>query len=415
MSYLDRKNQLKYVSPSGEEFFPNIKQFGENFSHAAPVFTSPFVDGGIHQDMGLTPSGFNLSFEFFGADHDKEAARFYSAIREIGIGTLTEPYSKIERKVQPIQVEKSFNIINDIARIFFTVTFEEDSGEAVVNSETSLTDSANTAIDDSTTESATSFESQLNAESVTEKATITTSYQDTLTDIQKQIDCAISSAESSIDSIIDAPYDTVLSLVTLLQTPGTANQRILNKITGYQTLMSNMIKKVDFTDFTISQINDMKNVASYNQMYGAAITIGMASQIMDSSYTTKSEVITAITILKNTYADYQNYLDDIQRNYLVEFDNSDGAFIQNGELQKKLQSMITIISGFIFKIAFSLKTEYIFYTEQPTNMYNIAYEYYPDYLRENEVECLDFIEETNKLSGNELIFIPANRKMLVYI
>lgn len=64
---------------------------------------------------------------------------------------------------------------------------------------------------------------------------------------------------------------------------------------------------------------------------------------------------------------------------------------------------------------FNLKTEMILMLNEETNIIDLAYKYYKNSFLKNEIETLDYIIKTNNLKDEELILIPKNKKIRIYL
>ena len=86
------------------------------------------------------------------------------------------------------------------------------------------------------------------------------------------------------------------------------------------------------------------------------------------------------------------------------------GFIDTGELYQKLQQSVALVAGYLVQISFSLKQERIIVLDRARTIIDLTAELYGTIDGK-----LDFLIESNDLTGSEIIEIPKGRKIVYYI
>lgn len=395
-------NPVIYTSPNGSEFTASPKTWEESFSHAAPKFPLANGNGDKYQDLGVFSSTIPVRFEFERDSADVEA--FYNAIRERGTGKLTEPDSNKTKNVQPLSIVKSFNLVKDIKRTFFDVTFGENVKPEAIESTTALRQKNNAISDNATNLTANNFEVRQNITTVGESVRQQSNFAKTLEDMNTTLSIDVTSLQSQIDGIVRDPVNVLIAAKNLMELPGVSFDRVKSKIEGYADLVKSILVLDDSLSAETS--NQKQNDAFYVQAMGSMALNAMANNVVDSEFKTKSEALETAQILVDQYIQYRDQLDQLQES---------GSFVQDGSIQQSLANLIYETVSFIFEISFSLKSELIFKTEKLTTIFQIAEEYYPEDWREDEISTFDFIAETNDFFGNDFVYLDPGKEVKVYV
>src|SRR5512138_87768 len=100
MAWQDRLKEVKYTSPSGQEFTFFYENLSVESEKKTAEFIFPEIDGAYIQDMGRAGRKFPFTIYFSGEDYDIDADSFLAALEEKGIGKLEHPVYG-NRKVIP--------------------------------------------------------------------------------------------------------------------------------------------------------------------------------------------------------------------------------------------------------------------------------------------------------------------------
>ena len=394
-------NFITYTSPSGAVFSTTQKKWNFEFKKATPSFPSANGNGNTYQDLGLFSGTISLEFEFFTT---QDAADFLNAIRERGSGTLIAPHQTRSIQAQPMTINESLDLVKDLGRIKYIVSFGEDVPAEYINGSTALKSQILNYSNVSTNLAANSLKTNQVLNEINSLTNQISFFNTKLKSITKNLGVATNIVEASIDNIVSDPVGTIIDLKALMEQPAISYDRVLNKINGYADLVVDLI---DFnSDNFANTKNQLSNEAYLSQAMAVSALCAMADNVINSSYLTKTEALTAAKTLIDTYDYLQNQLDLYESN---------SSFQQDGTIQQSNQNLVFSSVGFIYGIAFDLKKELIFVTQDITSIYAIANTYYPEDWINDELSTFDFIVKTNDLEGEDIIFIPPLREIKVYV
>ena len=394
-------NFITYTSPSGASFSTTQKNWNFEFKKATPSFPSANGNGNTYQDLGVFSGSVSLEFQFFNA---AEAGDFINAMRERGSGTLVAPHQTRSIKAQPTSINESLDLVKDVDRIKYIVKFGEDVPAEFIQGTSSLKSQLQTYSANTTNFAANSLKVNQEVDTITDTTNQISFFRTKLTKINKDLGVATNVIEASIDNIIVDPVNTIIELKALMEQPAITYDRVLNKINGYAQLVQDLIR-FDNDTFANSK-NQFLNEAYLSQALSIAALSAMSDNVINSDYLTKTEAQQSAQTLLDTYDYLQAQLD------LYE-ENTD--FQQDGTIQQANQNLIFSAVGYAYAIAFDLKKEISFLTQDISSIYTIANKYYPEDWKDDENSTFDFIIKTNNLKSEELIAIPPLRTIKVYV
>jgi hypothetical protein len=84
--------------------------------------------------------------------------------------------------------------------------------------------------------------------------------------------------------------------------------------------------------------------------------------------------------------------------------------VDTGEAYQALQRAASLAAGFLIQLSFSLIPERAIVLDRARTIIDVAAELYG-----SVDDRLDFLIDTNDLSGNEILELPAGRKIVYYV
>ena len=373
-----------------------------SFSHAANRFAILQGDGDYYQDQGNDSMAGELYFIFAPESADEEA--FFSAIKERGAGVITQPDRTDTLNIQPLAVEKSIDLVNDVQRVRFTVTFVTSRLPGEVSSTQALYSALNKQNSDAVTSAGTVLETSQDVNSLVDAQRQVANFTDALNSATRHLNVVASDLEASIDSIVSDPVQALIAFKQFIEQPGIIYERIANKLSGYQDLVADLL---NITPYPGQGDTQKANDLFFAEAMTSTVIAAKTQASVEAGYTTKQEVLRTANQLVTEYGTSRDTLDQYQ---------AAGAFQQTGTTQEQTSRLINSTASFLFSISFNLKTEFIYITDGPTTIYDIMATYYQDKLEEEgEIATLDYIIGTNTFSGDELLIVPTHREVLVYV
>jgi hypothetical protein len=392
-----------YTSPvSKSEFVASNIKWGLSFAHAANRFTILQGDGDYYQDQGINSMAGELYFIF--TPESEEEAAFFDVIKERGAATVTQPDKAETLNIQPLSISKSLDLVNDVTRVRYTVTFVTSRLPGEITSTRALFTSIQSKGTASVEAAGTVLEAQQDVNTLTAASRQVSRFSDALNDATRILNVAASDLEASIEDVVDNPVRAVIAFNQLIEQPGIIYNRLADKVKGYQDLIVALLNIETYPGQTaIQKANDLLLA----EALVAAVIAAKTTAAIESGYDTKQQVLGIASQLVTDYAYSRDTLDSYQ---------SSGFFQQTGTTQESTSVLVNSTAAFLYSISFDLKTEYVYTTEGPTTIYDIMAEYYTKKVEEEgEIRTLDYIVGTNNITGGELIEIPHGREVLVYV
>ena len=443
MSWKNRIIQAIYTSPSGEEFVGQFEDVSKTISKKTTPFDFPDVDGTFVQDLGKKGRRYPLRWVFWGENYDAEAERFDNALEEKGAGQLQHPFYPGVFDVVPV---------GDITRVdalktagnqaVYNITFWETIEIVFPVSELSAKNAINIKIDDFagviTSDGTVSsvgaapeyFDDSLSVVSSTETVNFVDAAKAALrkvkaamakiaatsADIQRQFTDAFDLIDNAIDTLVGAPTLLAAQLIEFTRLPSQAAASIGAKLDSYTTLISSFTGGPS-NQFEPSSLDSVPgNNFAINDLLASSSVISMIESTVsdEANFSTRTGTIEAIESMQAAFDQYVAW-SDTNRDALVAGGSANrkpgtNDLIDTGESYQSLQDALAIASGRLTEIVFTALQERSVTLDRNRSLLDFAGEFY------GEIDTkIDFIIESNKLTGSEILELPKGRKMLYYV
>ena len=441
MSYQDRLQEfVRLWSPSGQGFFPKWR--GDKITGTKKVaeFNFPNVDGTVVQDLGLTGFRWPMTLYFdddadaFNTENDTESWKFLQALAEKGadgraIWDVQHPVYGTH-KLQPISFELDANPTESGGLTVVTTQWIEPIAAAATMS-TGVSGNASATISmDQLSNVADAAGAAANASASAQVlantdlsladrvAAARASWAKGVAAIQGIIntaDAGVAAIQTTIQSYLVQPFLDVANLAFqfqfLMAAPGLLLTADINATTAAFGLMMSAILPAGASATPATPSG--KNQIAAQEAMSLAVLYGIEQAITNGTLTTRAQAVQAIQDLTTWSAYARNYLDAAQAAFqgtrldLQYFSQSKGyadAMQMVAYLQRYLQSVL-------FDLA-ATKT-YTLQTGRATleiamSEYGVPGQTWDDYY-------YDLFIASNYLHGNDIIWLPAGRKVTVYL
>jgi len=431
MSWQDRIVEAIYTSPSGRTFVGIFEDVSKVLSKKSTEFNFPDVDGTFVQDLGKKGRRYPLRWIFSGEDYDIEAEAFDNALEEKGPGQLQHPFYPGIFDVIPVGDTTRKDALKTAAnQAVYDITFFETIEIVFPISELNAQNSISFEIDNFSDLKPFNFNDALSIISSSEIVGFIDSAKAALrkvkrvmagiaatTDaIQRAFNDAVDIIENSIDLLVGTPTLFASQMIALTRLPSQAAADIQAKLDSYSTLINTFIVGND-NQFQPSLIDSQPaNSFSINDLLASSAVISMIESTIseEADFITRSGTIEAIESLFDNFTDYVNW-SDTNREVLsaalpVPRIPGSNDLIDTGESYQALQDALSIAGGRLTEIAFTALQERSVILERDRSLLDFAAEFY------GEIDPkLDFIIESNKLTGSEILELPKGRRMLYYV
>ena len=405
MAWNDRIREAGYTSPSGVRLTFGYENVQRSVGKKTTGFEFPDADGTFVQDLGHTGRKYPFRMFFWGEDYDLEVQAFEDALLERGVGRLDHPiYGSVD--VVPFgEIVRRDDLTTAANQAVLQVTFWETIGLVYPSSQTDPASAVLISVDEYNTSASEEFEEVIDLDTEVEKATFEGEYTallssvknglqgvaDTQADVKKQFDAIEKSINQGIDILISKPLTLAFQTILLIQSPARALTSIEARLSAY----------VGLTDDIIALTQDTANSFHASDLYASTYVTGSVVSVVNNQFNTKSEALSAADVLLAQMDAVTNWRDD---NFAL-LDE-----IDTGGSYQQLLEAVALTAGFLVQISFSLKQERRIVLDRDRTIVDLVAELYGSI-----DDQLDFLINTNNLSGSEILELPKGREIVYYI
>lgn len=414
MAWNDRIREAAYTSPGGDRITFAYENVRKTVDKKTTGFEFPDANGTFVQDLGHTGRRYPLRVFFWGDDYDQEAEQFEAALLERGTGRLEHPiYGTVD--VVPFgTITRRDDLKTAANQAVVEVTFWETIGLIYPAAQTDPASAVLSAVDEYNEAAAAEFEEVTSLDSAVEQASFKNSYEslldsargglqavaDAQESVQKQFDAIYDSINEGIDVLIAQPLTLAFQTTQLLQSPARALTNIQARLDAYGDLANSIISG---DGAVVSPGNDSTNSNQFhtNDLYASTYVTGSVVSVVNNEFTTKTEALEAAELILTQLDDVTNWRDDNFQS-LEEVDT--------GSSYQQLQEAVALTAGFLVEISFSLKQERRIVLDRNRTIIDLAAELYG-----SVDDQLDFLINSNNLTGSEILELPKGREIVYYV
>lgn len=422
MAWTDRLREAAYTSPSGKRLTFTYENVRTTVDKRTSGFDFPDVDGTYVQDLGRSGRKYPLRIFFWGDDYDLEADAFDAALMERGAGTLEHPlygnvtvvpFGTISRRddlktaanqaIMEIVFWETTNVIypsaqGDPASMVLAAVAEYNNAVAEEFEEVTELDSAVSIANFKNRYSALVDGTRSNLQSIA----------DVKEDVRRQFNAIVDSITTGLDVLVTQPRTLAAQTVLFIQSAARAIPNVQGldvsalassfttatpRLSAYDELARGVIDDVD-QDVT-------SNAFHTSDLYTSTYVTGTIISVINNRFVTKSQAIEAADFILTLMSDVTDW--------------RDGNFetlseIDTGASYQKLQDAVALTAGFLVEISFSLKQERSVVIDRPRTIVDLTAELYG--VVDSE---LDFLINSNDLSGIEILEMQKGREIVYYV
>lgn len=414
MAWQDRLKEAAYTSPNGTRTVFQYENVGKSVTKKTSGFEFPDADGTFVQDLGHSGRRYPLRLFFSGDDYDLEADAFEETLIERGVGKLEHPlYGTVD--VVPFgAITRRDDLKTAANQAIIQVTFWETIGLIYPSSQQDPGTAVLNAVSDYNNAAAEAFEEDTDLDSAVERVTFRNDYlaifdqtrstlqpiADAQDDVRQQFDAIADSINTGIDVLISDPLTLGFQTTLMVQSPARALQDITARLDAYRALADSIITG---DDAVAEQGNDSRNANAFHgaDLFAMTYVTGSAVSVVNNEFLTKSEALVAAEVVLAQFEDVAAWRED----NFVSLEEVD-----TGEAYQKLQEAVALTAGFLVEISFSLKQERRVVLDRARTIIDLAAELY------GTIDAdLDFLINSNNLSGSEILELPRGREIVYFV
>ena len=405
MSWEDRIREAAYTAPDGTRQAFTYEDVSRATEKKTSTYSFPDYDGAFVQDTGRGRRRYPLRCIFHGADYDQESAAFEDLLLQRGPGVLEHPIYGVMDVVPTGEIRRRDDLATAANQSVIEVEFFETVDLTFPSDQSHPADDVAAAVDDYNAASASEFARIVDIDQAADRADLKGSYErllanagtelqalaDAENDVRDRFQDVKDSIDRGIDTLIQEPLSLAAQTSQLIQAPARAAQSVQDRLDGYRDLAGSIIG---------GKGADTSNQIASRDLFASGAVSGSVVSSVNHQFRTRGEVFEAAE-------DILDQFDDLQAWREQEYARTEDT--DTGEAYQALQRAVATAAGFLVEISFSLAAERRIVTTRPRTMIDLCAELY------GEVdEKLDFFIDTNSLTGDEHLEIPAGREIVYY-
>jgi len=414
MAWLDRLNEAAYTSPGGTRQTFEYEDVRSEFDKKTGAFGFVDANGTYVQDRGNTGRRYPLRLFFWGPDYDIAAASFEALLLERGAGRLEHPaYGTVD--VVPFGTITRRDDLKSAGNqavlevIFFETigiiypTGQTDPGSSVLSAvdayNAAVSEQVASALDLTAPASLVTFKSTYDGLLDTAEAGLR-ALADTQEAGQRQFDAISESINRGIDVLVATPLDLIFQTTLLIQSPARSLSAISARLDAYKDLAASLLTGTGAAVPASPGVQDA-NAFYAREAFASSYVSGSVVSAVNARFETKAAALTAAESILGQLADVEAWREG---NYAAL-----GA-IDTGRAYQRLQEAVALTAGFLVEISFSLKQERAVVLDRARTIVDLSAELYG-----SVDDQLDFLINSNNLTGSEILELPKGRRIVYYV
>ena len=407
MSWIDRLRPAAYTSAGGQRLTFDYADVQRTVDKQTSGFQFPDADGTYVQDLGHSGRRYPLRVFFSGADCDLEAAAFESALLVRGVGRLEHPMYGTVDVVPYGTIARRDDLVTAANQAVIDVTFWETIGLIYPTPQSDPASAVLSAVQEYNVAASSAFERATNLVSAIEQVALKNNYLvrvgevssafATLLSAGSTFDTIVRSLTLGLDVLVSQPGTLAAQTAIMIQSPASAPTSISERLVAYAGLISSITS----TSPAIPG-NDARGANEFfvNDLFASTYVTASVASAVNTQFLTKTEALT-------TAEEILSQLDQLTAWREDNFESLQE--VDDGESYQKLQRAVALTAGFLVEISFSLKQERSLVLGRSRTIIDLAAELYG-----SVDDQLDFLIDTNNLSGSEILEIPKGRTVVYY-
>jgi hypothetical protein len=416
----ETRTTIDFISPEGNVYSALWRNGERSLDKKLGIFNIPNFKGDIVQDLNVNSVLYPLVFYFDGPNHNRESESFFKACSETGQWQITHPV-KGTLALQLVNVREMMRPVDDGNYTQFDTNWIEPANVQILIS-SDQTIAAIIADVLNTIEDGVVALQQLRADAYSAINAASNTFNkiagamDTFIEGITQTDAVLQDAYLGFRQQFNAALaaygindtdtrDVAESLQGMALTPSEATTDYSTRFSIYEDLQNEIIT---FTPDNTT-IDDFNKVTA--QEYGVTLILTIFAQIIATTeFTSRSEIITAIENIFSIFNDSIETLEEIQSNF-SDLDIEFQYYSQTG-VYTSLINLYTLCYTYLINQFYNLNVEKRFTLKKPRSPLEITVTEYGE-LGESDSNY-DLFLESNELSGNDILILPAGREVVVY-
>ena len=419
MAWQDRVRQAAYTSPLGGRMVFAYEDVGRDYDKRTTAFEFPGVDGAYVQDNGVGPRKYPLRCYFHGDNHDLDATRFEELLLDVGTGRLEHPFYGTFDVVPFGSIGRRDDLKSAANQSIVEVTFYTTIGAVYPSSRGNARSEIQGSLEAFTIAASDQFAGVVTLDSTVAKANVKSTVRKLLREVsaalegvseataavRREFADAMDALNYGIDVLVGQPLQLAQQIVNLILAPARAAAGIRSRFDAYSLLLDRILTSaVGIGHAYASQLPRSRerhaNDFAVADLFAVSTVAGLIQAALANTFTTKPGAITAIDTVRTEF-DVVIAWRDPRFNQLSEVDP--------GGSHDALGNAVARLTGYLIEASFQLLPERRIVLDRPRTIIDLAAELYG-----SVDDKLDFLIDTNELSGSEILELPRGRTIVYY-
>ena len=405
MAWQNRVKEAAYISPSGVRVTFQYENVSRNVNKKTSNFEFPDADGSFIQDLGHDGRKYPIRAFFSGDDYDQAAEQFESALLERGRGRLEHPLYGAFDVVPFGAISRRDDLVTAANQAVIEVTFWETIGLVYPQATTDGISGVLGSLAGFQTASAGQFAGVLDIGAIADRASFLQTFRgitntigdvlDTTTQAYRDIEQSIN---RGIDVLIRDPLTLATQFVQLIQAPARTSESITARLESYANLAGRLVRFQPSDSSTATA-----NTFHTTDLAATSAVSGSVVAVTETDFQTQPAAIEAADMLVrqlDTVVEWR------ERTY-----NAIEGVTDTGESYQALQQAVAVAANYLIEVSFTLLQERRIVLTRERTIIDLAGELYGRV----DDNTLNFLINTNQLTGSEILELPRGRSVVYYV
>jgi hypothetical protein len=430
-SWKDRLKEAAYTSPGGTRIKFLYEAVSRETTRRTTAFEFPGVNNAYVQDNGNGSRRYPLTCFFSGKDCDMVATAFEAALLERGVGKLEHPLYGTFDVIPFGDITRRDDLKNAANQAVVEVTFWTTTGAVYPSSQTDAASEITAALAGFDVAAAQQFSASTSLGSALSAANaihtiksllravsaVLQGISDATASVDRDFRDAQRLVNESMDVLIGQPLQLALQISNLIKAPGRALSGIENRLDGYEALAQRIFGSpagrpaASFSSGSSipARVKRISNDFLIADLFATNAVGGSIVSVVNNTFATKTEAVGAADKILSQLDAAVSWRDSGFQ-AVGQTGGVSTSQVDTGEAYQALQRAASLAAGFLIQLSFSLIPERAIVLDRARTIIDVAAELYG-----SVDDRLDFLIDTNDLSGNEILELPAGRKIVYYV
>lgn len=415
MAWNDRITEAAYTSPSGVRTVFVYENVSEEFEKKTTGFEFAASNKTFVQDLGRTGRRLPLRMFFTGDDYDVRAATFSDSIGETGIGSLEHPIYGTFDVVPFGTIRRRDDLKTEANQAVFEIDFWETTRLVFPLGGISALDNALAAIDTAIDAGAEGWATGITSITKIEETSLQSRFEAQLAvvrkalqpvanfqaEVESQFNAVFGSVNAAIDTLIRDPLTLAFQAQILVRIPAQSTALIADRLVAYNDLLGFVVGNVPL--YALGLNNEPTNSFLTDELFGHAALLGASSAAINNEYLTRGDALSAADTLLDQLDTFNTWRDNNFKSLSV---------VDTGETYQPLINAVNSTAAFLVEISFTLRQERSIFLDRARTPVDLTAELYGGFGERDEL--LDFLIDSNRLVGLDILEVPQGREVVYY-